>query len=52
MFSVIKNLFIQGNICESKRKINFCNKFSMQVNLLVEFYREKYNLYKYNKTIT
>ena len=33
-----------------KKEIKFCNKLSMQVNLLVQFHREKYNLYKSHKT--
>ena len=50
-------------MCESKKKkkkkeiTKFCNKLSMKVNLLVEFYREKNNLnYKFHiykiKTMT
>ena len=53
MFFVIRNLFIEGNMRGSKKKeIKFCNKLSMQVNLLVKFHREKYNLYKSHKTST
>ena len=50
LLSVKRNLFIQGNIFESKKIIiKFCNKLSMKVNLLVEFNREKHNLnYKSN----
>ena len=52
MFSAIRDLFMQGHICESKREFKLCNKLSMQVNLFVEFHRKKYNLYKSHKTMT
>ena len=44
VFFVKRNLCIQGNIYESKKKeiIKFCNKLSMKVNVLVKFNREKY----------
>ena len=45
IFSVKMNLFIQGNICESKKRIiKFCNKLSVSVNLPVEFSNENYYL--------
>ena len=34
----------QGNIRESKKVITNNNKFSMKINLPVEFNRDKYNL--------
>ena len=46
MLSVKRNLVIQGSIVRVKKEIEFCNNLSMQVNLLVEFHRKKYNLYK------
>ena len=39
-------------MCESKKEIKFRNELSIQVNLLVEFHRKKYNLYKFRKTVT
>ena len=51
-FSVIRNSFIQWNLCESKKEIKFCNKLSIQVNLRVEFHRGKNDLYKSHKTMT
>ena len=40
------NLFIQGNICEKKRKeiTRFSKKVCMKVNLHTEFNRAKYDL--------
>ena len=51
MFSAIKNLLIQGNMCESKNRNKIMYKLSMQVNLLVEFHMKEYNLYKSQKTM-
>ena len=42
----------KGTCVRIKKEIKFCNKPSMQVNLLVEFHREKYNLYKSHKNMT
>ena len=42
-------------MCDSKKKKfynKFYNKLSMQVNLLEQFHREKYNLCKSHKTMT
>ena len=40
-------------MCErAKKELKYCNKLSIQVNLLVQFYREKYNLCKFHKTMT
>ena len=41
-----------GNMCESKEINKFCNKLFMQVDLIVEFHKEKHNLYKSHKNIT
>ena len=41
-----------GNMCESKEINKFFNKLFMQVNLIVEFHKEKHNLYKSHKNIT
>ena len=47
VFSLLRNLFIQGKgtCLIVKKETKFCNKLSKQINLLVEFHREKCNLY-------
>ena len=49
MFSVIYSS--KGACVRVKKETKFCNKLSMQVNLLSEFHWENYNLYKSHKTM-
>ena len=42
----------KGTCVRIKKEIKFCNKLSALLNLLAEFHREKYNLYKFHKTMT